>query len=98
MEQSMPELMVAFGLFISILTPIVTSVTEVIKRSLPTMSKNYIPLLTIAVAIGLGSLAWVFTDLNSTWRLWGGLISGLASSGLYDVTKLTSRTFKKPNL
>jgi hypothetical protein len=98
MVQTMPDILVTFAAFVGILTPLIVACTEVVKRSVKNYPVNLVPILSIAVGLGLGSLAWVFTDLNATWRLWGGLIAGLAACGLYDVAKFTSNTFTKPKL
>lgn len=98
MVQFMPEYLTMFSIFVGILIPIVSAVTEVIKKSIKNFPTNLTPLLAIVVGLGLGIVGYVFTDLNATWRLWGGLLAGLASMGLYDLGKFTANTLKKPKM
>lgn len=86
--------MVELMVFISFLTPIATAVTEVVKRSFSKVPVRYHTLLALVVAIGLASVAWVFTDLNATFRIWGGVFAGLSSAKLYDITKNLANSFK----
>ncbi|QFG05346.1 holin [Bacillus phage 031MP004] len=97
MEQVMNENMTQLMLFVTFLTPLVTAVTEVIKRSVgeKALPARYHTLVAIVVALGLASLAWVFTDLNATYRLWAGLFAGLASAKVYDITKNIANSTKK---
>jgi Bacteriophage A118-like holin, Hol118 len=74
-------------IFVSFLTPLTTAVTELIKRSFTKFPKQFHTLLAVIVAIGLASLAWVFTDLSATYRIWGGLFAGLSGAKLYDISK-----------
>jgi hypothetical protein len=85
MNQYLPQHMTELMIFITFLTPIVTAITEVFKRSLK-VPLQYHTFLAIGIALGLASLAWVFTDLNATFRLWGGLFAGLSACKLYDLT------------
>lgn len=95
MEQAMPQYMTELMLFITFLTPIATAVTEVVKKSLGSaLPPSVYTILAIAVALGLASLSWVFTDLNATYRLWGGLFAGLAGAKVYDITKTLANSSK----
>jgi hypothetical protein len=85
-------------IFIGILAPLITGVTQAIKKSIPGFPTNLAPLLSVVVGIGLAFAAWVFTDLDTAERLWCGLIAGLAASGLYNAGKLTAKTFTKPKI
>lgn len=89
------ELM-AMGLLISIVTPIATALTQAIKKSVPNYPKELTPLVTIVVSIGLCYMAWIFTELETGYRLWAGLLAGLGSAGFYDLSKLPFKTLQKP--
>lgn len=96
MNQYLQQNMIELMLFISFLTPLTTAVTEVIKRSFgKKFPTQFNTLLAILVAIGLASFAWVFTDLNATFRIWGGVFAGLSAAKLYDVSKNLANSFKR---
>lgn len=87
MNQNLFSNMTELMIFISFLTPLTTAVTELIKRSFTKFPVRFKTLLAVIVAIGLASLASVFTDLSAAFRLWAGLFAGLSAAKLYDVTK-----------
>lgn len=70
----------------TILLPIITAVIELVKRAVK-VKKNYIPLMSVVLAMVIASLAYPFTDLNLTLRLWAGAFAGLASTGLFEIAK-----------
>jgi len=69
---------------IAILSAIVIGLTEAIKRAL-VLPKRFIPLVAIALSIFLGGTA-VFTGVSEI-NVWGALIAGLMSCGLWSGTK-----------
>lgn len=73
-------------LLATILLPIVTSIVELSKRTVK-MKKNLIPLIAVILSILIATAAYPFTDLNLVMRLWAGLFAGLASTGLFEITK-----------
>lgn len=85
MDQKYIELVI----FLSVLSPIIVSCTEVVKRAIPKLPTNYAPLLSVIVGMGLSYLAIPFTELETGWRLWGGFLAGLSACGLYDIGKFT---------
>ena len=89
------ENMTGLMLFITILAPITTAVTEVIKRTLPKLPARYYTALAVIAGVGLASVAWTFTDLNASYRLWGGLFAGLSSAKLFDISKDLAGAIKK---
>ena len=96
MSEQLQNHMIELMLFISFLTPLTTAVTQLIKKSLGNkLPKQIHTLMAVLIAIGLASVAWVFTDLNATFRIWGGLFAGLSAAKLYDVSKNLANSFKK---
>lgn len=70
----------------TILLPIVMAMVELTKKTV-NIKKNYIPLLAVILAIVVSSLAYPFTELNLIMRVWAGAFAGLASTGLFEITK-----------
>ena len=81
------EMLTQMGIFMSILAPVIIGVVEALKRTFTNIPNQYYTVITIAVALGLASLAWVFTDLPAVYRLWAGLFAGLSAAKVYDITK-----------
>jgi hypothetical protein len=73
-------------LFCTFIGPIVMAFVEVVKRAVPT-PKNFIPVVAIIVGLVVGFLAEPLYHLGLTYRLWGGVISALIGTGLYEVIK-----------
>ncbi len=71
-------------IFATILAPILTALVQLVKKTvkLPT---NIVPALSFAIGIGLGALAYPFTDLDLVLRLWAGGFAGLAATGLFEI-------------
>lgn len=68
------------------ITPITTGLVLAVKKALP-IKKDYIPVMAIILGIGLGaSASFIAPDIES--RIWIGFISGLASVGLFEYTKI----------
>ena len=64
------------------LVPIVTGIVEVIKRVVP-INKRFVPVLALVVALAIFVTLYGVTAEG----VLGGLIAGLASSGLYSQAK-----------
>lgn len=88
-------LIVQLMIFITFLTPLTTAITQLIKISFPKIPTRFQTVLAVFVAIALASVAWAFTDLNTTLRLWAGLFAGLSAAKVYDVTKNLANAVKK---
>lgn len=73
-------------IFATILLPIVTAVVELFKKSFP-LRNNFIPLISLAVGLVIGAVAYPFTDLDTVLRLWAGGFAGLAGTGLFELVK-----------
>lgn len=72
--------------FVSIIGPIVMALVEVVKKTVATPN-NFIPVVAIIMGLVVGFTAEPFTGLDLTHRLWGGVISALIGTGLYEVVK-----------
>ncbi|WP_440614815.1 holin [Bacillus subtilis] len=71
-------------IFATVLAPILTALVQLVKKTvkLPT---NIIPALSFVIGIGLGAVAYPFTDLDLVLRLWAGGFAGLAATGLFEL-------------
>lgn len=70
----------------SVITPIITALTEVVKKSVNT-PLNLVPVISLLVGLFVGFAAQPFSDLDLTLRLWAGALAGFAATGLYEVVK-----------
>ncbi|MGG1575477.1 holin [Fictibacillus sp. NRS-1165] len=75
--------------FASLLTPLVTGLVQLLKRTFP-IKKRFIPLISFFIGIIVGILAYPFTEMTVVLRLWSGGIAGLAATGLYELGKRSS--------
>ncbi|MCP3025429.1 holin [Halobacillus sp. A5] len=73
-------------LFASVILPIVSALIQVMKKSV-NLPKNYLPLISIVIGLLVGGLAFPFTDLDLTMRLWAGLFAGLSNVGVFELVK-----------
>ncbi|MCY8191417.1 holin [Bacillus rugosus] len=71
-------------IFATVLAPILTALVQLVKKTvkLPT---NIVPALSFVIGIGLGAVAYPFTDLDLVLRLWAGGFAGLAATGLFEL-------------
>lgn len=73
----------------TIITPITSGAVEGIKRA-TNLNKRYLPAVATVVGIGLGAAAY-FLDAELGHRIWAGGISGLAATGLFELSKNTNK-------
>lgn len=78
--------MTAILFFATILTPIITALTEVVKKAV-NVPLTFVPVIALFIGLLVGFLAAPFSDLDLTMRLWAGGIAGLTATGLYEVVK-----------
>jgi hypothetical protein len=78
-------------LFSTLLAPLVTGLTELLKRTFP-VPKRYIPISSFLIGLGVGFIAAPLTDMNTDLRLWSGGIAGLAATGLYEIGKKSKKS------
>lgn len=86
--------MTAILLLASIIAPVTLGVIEVIKQAF-NVKKNILPLLGIIVGLAIGFLAAPISDIDLYLRLWVGGLSGLSTSGLYELTSKREGTTKE---
>ncbi|MTT30822.1 holin [Terrilactibacillus sp. BCM23-1] len=71
--------------FATIILPIITAVTQMIKQAV-SIPKNIIPLIALIIGLIIGFAAQPFApQLDSLERLWGGGLAGLSSTGLFEL-------------
>ncbi|MGG4268369.1 holin [Peribacillus simplex] len=71
-------------IFTTLLIPIVTAVVQVVKSTVP-LQNNVLPIISLVVGLGIGLVAFPFTDMDIVLRLWAGAFAGLGGTGLYEV-------------
>lgn len=69
----------------AVLVGLVTALTELIKKTVPNLSKNLVPIIAFVLGVVLGLLSYPFTELPIDQRAWAGAIAGLAATGLYEL-------------
>lgn len=71
-------------IFATVLAPILTALVQLVKKTIK-LPTNVIPAISFAIGIGLGAVAYPFTDLDLVLRLWAGGFAGLAATGLFEL-------------
>ncbi|MES1041248.1 MULTISPECIES: holin [Peribacillus] len=71
-------------LFTTILAPIVVAMVQVVKQTV-TLPNNVLPILSLVIGLGVGSVAFPFTEMDLVLRLWAGAFAGLGGTGLYEL-------------
>ena len=79
--------------FATVLAPVITALTELVKRT-ALLPKNFIPLVSFIIGLGVGWAAYPFTELELVLRLWSGGLAGLAATGLFELGKTSIRRTK----
>lgn len=87
------EVMQQVLIFTTLLSPIVTAMVQVIKKTLKIRS-NSLPILSLVVGLGVGSIAFPFTDMDIVLRIWAGAFAGLSGTGLYELIAKREGTSK----
>lgn len=77
--------MIEILMMATIIAPVTSSLVHAIKIS-NRVNKRYLPLTAVVVGIGLGASA-TFLETELVIRMWAGGISGLAATGLFEVSK-----------
>ncbi|MFD2046659.1 holin [Ornithinibacillus salinisoli] len=78
-------------MFATVLLPIITALVEVVKKTFA-LPKNIIPITSLVVGLGIGAVAYPFTDMDLVLRLWAGGLAGLAGTGLFELVKKTGKS------
>lgn len=71
----------------TIIAPVTSGVVQVVKQATQ-VNNRYLPAVATVVGIGLGAAAY-FLDAELGLRVWAGGISGLAATGLFELSKNT---------
>ena len=80
-------------IFATVVSPIVLAVIQLIKSTV-TVKKNLVPLVALIVGLVVGAIAYPFTDLDLTLRLWSGAFAGLTATGLFEIGNQRNGTTK----
>ncbi|MFU2018423.1 holin [Peribacillus butanolivorans] len=75
------EIMQQVLIITTILAPIVAAVVQVVKHTV-NLPNNALPILSLVIGLGVGSVAFPFTDMDIVLRLWAGAFAGLGGTGL----------------
>ncbi|WP_151737328.1 holin [Paenibacillus tengchongensis] len=70
--------------FATTLSVVILALVQLIKNNL-NLPRNVIPFIGLGVGLLVGALAYPFTDLNLTLRLWAGGLAGLSATGLFEL-------------
>lgn len=87
------EVMQQVLIFTSLLAPIVGGMVQVAKKTV-TLPNNILPLLSLVIGLGVGSVAFPFTEMDLVLRLWAGAFAGLGGTGLYELVSKREGTSK----
>ena len=71
-------------IFTTILAPIVTAFVQVVKGTVK-LPNNALPIVSLVAGLAKGTVAFPFTDMDITLRIWAGAFAGLGGTGLYEV-------------
>lgn len=69
----------------TIIAPVTSGVVQAVKKA-TNINNRYLPLIAVVLGLGLGAAAY-FLDAETGLRLWAGGVSGLASVGLFELSK-----------
>lgn len=81
MENEIFKIVLAYA---SVLAVFVLALVQMVKNTI-NVPKNLLPLIGLAIGLMVGALAYPFTDLNLTLRLWAGALAGLSATGLFEL-------------
>jgi hypothetical protein len=69
----------------TIIAPVTSGLVHVVKIA-QFVDKKYLPLIAVIIGVALGASA-VFLETELVIRMWAGGISGLAATGLFELSK-----------
>lgn len=72
-------------LLASIVLLVVNGFIEVVKR-LFNVNKRFLPAIAVVVGAVIGALA-IFLDADLITRIWAGIVAGMSSVGLFELSK-----------
>jgi hypothetical protein len=71
-------------IFAAVIIPIATALIQLLKVTVK-LPKNLLPVLSVVISILVAILAYPFTDLDLTMRVWSGLFAGLSATGFFEL-------------
>lgn len=80
-DQSVIDNVLAFA---TVLAVFVLALVQLVKGTV-NLPKNILPLIGLIIGLAIGAVAYPFTDLGLTLRLWAGGLAGLSSTGLFEL-------------
>jgi multidrug transporter EmrE-like cation transporter len=78
---------------IILLAAVVTGVTQAVKLALGEKVKRFIPLIAIAIGLGISSLLFMYADMTTV--IVRGIVLGLGATGLFENLNKVEGLFKK---
>lgn len=69
----------------TVIAPVTSGAVQVVKKA-TNLNKRYLPLLAVVLGVILGTAA-NFLETDIVLRAWAGGISGLAATGLFELSK-----------
>ncbi|MEK4142139.1 holin [Paenibacillus sp. FSL M7-0547] len=70
--------------FATLISVFVLALVQLVKTAI-NVPKNLLPFIGLVIGLVIGAVAYPFTDLNLTLRLWGGGLAGLSATGLFEL-------------
>ncbi|WP_150273219.1 holin [Paenibacillus tepidiphilus] len=70
--------------FASALSVVILALVQLIKNNI-NLPRNIIPFIGLGVGLLIGAVAYPFTELDLTLRLWSGGLAGLSATGLFEL-------------
>lgn len=70
--------------FATLISVFVLAIVQLIKNTV-SFPKNAVPWIGLLIGLLIGAVAYPFSDLDLTLRLWGGGLAGLSATGLFEL-------------
>jgi hypothetical protein len=70
--------------FATLISVFVLALVQLVKTAI-NVPKNLLPFIGLVIGLVIGAVAYPFTDLDLTLRLWGGGLAGLSATGLFEL-------------
>lgn len=70
--------------FATLISVFVLALVQLVKTTI-NVPKNLLPLIGLVIGVLVGAVAYPFTDLDLTLRLWAGGLAGLSATGLFEL-------------
>ncbi len=70
--------------YASVLAVFVLAVVQLVKNTV-NLPRNLLPMIGLLIGLLVGAIAYPFTYLNLTLRLWAGGLAGLSATGFFEL-------------